>query len=51
MIEILMKIGAKITVIVLKNGEPYRFIIIFKCKQVLLSLFSYHMLASTYNYP
>ncbi len=49
MIEILMKICAKITIIVVKNREPYYFIIIYKCKEVLLSLFSYQMLASTFD--
>ncbi len=33
--------------IVLENREPYYFIIISKCKEVPLSLFSYQMLAST----
>ncbi len=48
MIEILMKICAKITIIiVVENREPYYFIIICKCKEVPLSLFSYKMLAST----
>ncbi len=50
MIEILTKIRVKIAIIVIKNREPYCFIIIFKCKQVPLSLFSYHMLASTFYY-
>ncbi len=47
MIEILTKICAKITIIVVENKEPYYFIIICKCKEVPLSLFSYQMLAST----
>ncbi len=48
MIEILTKIPVKITIIiVVENGEPYYFIIICKCKEVPLSLFSYQMLAST----
>ncbi len=47
MIEILTKISVKITIIVVKNREPYYFIIIYRCKEVLLSLFSYQMLAST----
>ncbi len=43
-----MKIRVKITIIVVENREPYYFIIIIcKCKEVLLSLFSYQMLAST----
>ncbi len=41
MIEILIKILAKIKIIVLENEEPYYFIIICKCKEVALSLFSY----------
>ncbi len=50
MIEILTKIlGAKITIIVVENREPYYFIIIYKCKEVPLSLFSYPMLASTFD--
>ncbi len=49
MIEILTKILAKITIIVVKNGEPYYFIIIYKCIQVPLSLFSYQTLASTFD--
>ncbi len=48
-IEILTKIGAKITIIVVENGEPYYFIIIYKCKEVPLSLFPYQMLASTFD--
>ncbi len=47
MFDILMKIFAKITIIVVENREPYYFIIICKCKQVPLCLFSYKMLAST----
>ncbi len=35
------------TLIVIENREPYYFIIICKCKEVPLSLFSYQMLAST----
>ncbi len=50
MIKILTKIRAKIAIIVVENGEPYCFIIIFKCKQVPLSLFSYQTLASTFDY-
>ncbi len=46
-IKILMKILAKITIIVVENREPYYFIIICECKRVPLYLFSYHMLAST----
>ncbi len=42
-----MKICAKITIMVVENREPYYFIIICKCKEVPLSLFSYEMLAST----
>ncbi len=45
-IEILTKIQAKITIIVVENREPYYFITICKCKQGPLSLFSYQMLAS-----
>ncbi len=41
MIEILTEIRAKITIIVVENREPYRFIIIFKYKKVPLSLHSY----------
>ncbi len=44
MIEILTKIGAEITIIVVENREPYYFITICKCKKVPLSLFSYQML-------
>ncbi len=47
MIEILTKISGKITIIVVKNREPYYFIIIYKYKEVPLPLFSYQMLAST----
>ncbi len=50
MIEILTKIRAKITIIVVENKEPYYFIIICKCKDVPLSLFSYKMYASTFDY-
>ncbi len=50
MIEILTKIHAKIAIIVVENREPYCFIIIFKCEQVPLSLFSFQMLASTFDY-
>ncbi len=50
MIEILMKIGEKITITVVENREPYYFIIICKCKEVPLSLFSYQMLVSTFDY-
>ncbi len=50
MIKILMKIRAKITIIVVENREPYYFIIICKGKEVPLSLFSYQMLASTFDY-
>ncbi len=50
MIEILTKIRAKIIIIVVKNRENYCFIIIFKCKQVPLSLFSDQKLASTFGY-
>ncbi len=41
-----MKIDVKIAIIVIENGEPYYFITICKCKQDLLSLFSYQTLAS-----
>ncbi len=44
--EILTKIHAKITIVVLKNREPYYFITIYKCKQGPLFLFFYQMLAS-----
>ncbi len=44
-----MKIRMKIAIIVVENREPYCFIIIFKCKQVPLSLFSYQMLDSTFD--
>ncbi len=47
MIEILSKICVKITIFVVENREPYYFIIICKCKEVPLSLFSYQMLDST----
>ncbi len=50
MVEILTKIHAKITIIVVENREPYYFIIICKCKKALLSLFSYQTLASTFDY-
>ncbi len=49
MIEILMKILAKITIIRIENREPYYFIIIYKRKEVRLSVFSYQMLASTFD--
>ncbi len=49
MIEILTKICANITIILVKNREPYYFIIIYKCKEAPLSLFSYQMLASTFD--
>ncbi len=49
MIEILTKIGVKMTIIVVENRESYYFIIIYKGKEVQLSLFSYQMLASTFN--
>ncbi len=49
MIEILTKILAKTTIIVVENREPYYFIIIYKCEEVPLSLFSYQMLASTFD--
>ncbi len=42
-----MKISAKITITAVKNREPY--IIIYKCKELPLSLFSYQMLASTFD--
>ncbi len=45
-----MKIHVKITIIVVENKEPYYFIIICKCKEVPLSLFSYQMLALTFDY-
>ncbi len=44
-----MRIRAKITIIVVKNRELCYFIIIYKCKDVPLSLFSYQMLASTFD--
>ncbi len=49
MIEILTKIRVKITIIIVENREPYYFIVIYKCKEVPLSLFSYQMLASTFD--
>ncbi len=50
MIEILTKIPAKITIIVVENREPYYFIIIHKCfKEVPLSLFSHQILATTFD--
>ncbi len=49
MMEILTNIRAKITIIVVYIREPYYFIIIYKCKEVLLTLFSYQMLASTFD--
>ncbi len=49
MIEILTKIHVKITIIVVENIEPYYFTIISKCKEVPFSLFSYQMLASTFD--
>ncbi len=45
-----MKICAKITIIVVENREPYYFFIIYKYKKVPLSLFSYQMLVSTFDY-
>ncbi len=50
MIKILTKIRGKITIIVVENRESYYFIIIYKCKEVPLSLFSYQMLASTFDF-
>ncbi len=50
MIKILTKIRAEITIIVVENREPYYFIIICKCKEVSLSLSSYQMMASTFDY-
>ncbi len=50
MIEILTKIHAKITIIVIENREHYYIIIICKCKEVPLYLFSYQMLVSTFDY-
>ncbi len=44
-----MKIHAKITIMEVENREPYYFIIIYRCKEVPSSLFSYHMLASTFD--
>ncbi len=49
MMEILTKICVKIAIIVVENGEPYYFIIIYKCKEVPLSLFSYQMLTSIFD--
>ncbi len=49
MIEILTKIYEKITIIAVENREPYYFTIIYKCKEVPLYLFSYQMLASTFD--
>ncbi len=53
MIEILTKIRGKIIIIVVQNIELYYFIIIiiiiYKRKEVPLSLFSYQMLASTFD--
>ncbi len=49
MIEILTKIRAKITIIVVENREPYYLIIIYKCKEVPLCQFSYQMLVSTFD--
>ncbi len=50
MFEILTRIRVKITIIiVVENREPYYFIIIYKCKAVPFSLFSYQMLASTFD--
>ncbi len=49
MIKILTKIRVKITVIVVKNREPHYFIIVYKCKEVMLSLFPYQMLASYFD--
>ncbi len=46
-IEILTKIHTKNTILAVENREPYYFIIICKCKEGSLRLFSYHMLAST----
>ncbi len=49
MIETLTKIRAKIIIIVVENRERYYFIIIYKCKEVPLSLFSYQMLTPTFD--
>ncbi len=49
MIEILTKICAKITIIVVENRELYYFIIIYKCKKVPLSLLFFQMLASSFD--
>ncbi len=43
----IMKIRLKVTIITVENRELYYFIIICKCKEVPLPLFSYQMLAST----
>ncbi len=51
MIEILTKISVKITIILVENRELYYIIIICKYKEVPLSLLSYLMLASTFDYP
>ncbi len=45
-----MKIREKITIIVVENRETYYIIIIYKCKKVPLSLLSYQMVASTFDY-
>ncbi len=50
MIAILTEIRVKITTIEVENKESYYFIIICKCKEVPLSLFSYQMLALTFDY-
>ncbi len=42
-----MKIHAKITITVVENRELYYFVIICKCKQIPLRLFSYQMSAPT----
>ncbi len=39
MIEILTKICAKITIIIVENREPYYFIIVCKCKEVPLPIY------------
>ncbi len=49
MMEILMKICLKITIIVVENRKHY-YIIFYKCKEVPLSVFSYQMLASTFDF-
>ncbi len=46
---VLTKISAKITIFVVENREPYYFIIIYKYKLVPASIFSYQMLASTFD--